>query len=322
MPKANLTPIPETVDYAPNQTTSIALPTSGYITHLNATLEMTVNGLAAPVPAEDAPFRIIKAMRITAAGSKNYFEIVDGRQLMVENVFKYGTNLRSDALPGAGVTKDVITHIPIHFGLQPDVLFDKSVVLPAVDLNNLIFQVTWGNNNDLGVDFAIVSAKIRITPAELVIGPKENIRTIFPNGLIETRMESRILNIGNLYSNLSLVDEIPIGDTINQTSIMVLNAASNRSQVDISEVGIRFTKDRSIPYRLPFNHFTGLNQAFYGLDKELVGAGMIDWSHVSLEKYGRNASYDSVGDVVVGFTADVIGGQVYLLHKSIGKYKG
>lgn len=315
--KANHYPVLEELTYAANRSVQLPLPKHGFITDLNLTLVANITAGAAPVPKQDALFRMLKSIKITGAGAKNFWDMVDGRQLKLDNISKYGTHLREDALPAATVTADVEASMPIHWGFESRNVLDKTMVLPARDISNIALQIDWADATALGAQYTINSMKLIVDVHEIVLGDKESVKSVFPNGLITMKMESHTKEIQSLYSGLSLQDQVPIGDTIYQSQLLVLNAANDRSNSDVSEISIKYTRINETPYHQSWNSFRSDNQRKYDFSAVQEGMGIFDWPLITMEKYGRNAGNDQINDVIMGFSTSATGGRLITLHKII-----
>ena len=144
MARQNVYPHNEDLVYSANSTSRTKLPESGYITELNLKLKITVTTSSTTV-LEDAAFRLIKSLRIKASGAKTYIDFSDGRQLKFHNMFQFRGKLVEDAIAGTASGGVYYYDIPIHLGLDPMNAFDPTVVIPAVRLQDLTLEVTWGD---------------------------------------------------------------------------------------------------------------------------------------------------------------------------------
>ena len=139
--------VTDALSYSASTTKSIDIPETGYVTEMNLLLELYVTPSSIVSANEDALARIIDALKITAAGGKNYFTVEDGRQLLYHAYHQYQGQLLHDALPSAGGSAATVRALfPVHFGLDPFDPFDKSIIVPGAELSNFkledLFTIT------------------------------------------------------------------------------------------------------------------------------------------------------------------------------------
>jgi len=316
MPERNSYTLPETIKFTANKREEIKLPLSGYITHMNGILRLNVTTGAAPSPVEDAMARIITGATIEAAGAQMFFYVTDGRQWYYRNYSCYEGNLHdeSDSLSKATTTADIRVYFPIHWGANVWDPFDRSVVVPARDLNNLIMTITWGGTGDLGTDITINSGEMTLTINELVPSPGETRADILPEGTLAPRFEPRIEDITSVAANLGLKIDVPVGAAMYTTDVMVVNSAGNRTNTDVSEIGIEWPKERKTPIRKDFLEWAYSNRLFRSTPATPTGITRISWADISGTPEGLDLSAAMEGDVKLGFTTTATGGKIHLLQ--------
>ncbi len=305
------------ISFVANSSAQLELPKAGYITDILMKLKLNVTGAAMVVEAEDAIFRLIKSAVIKASGTHNYLDVVDGRQIKFMNAFQYTESLLENSLPAASTTADVVAMIPIHLGLDPTNLFDKSIIIPAHDMSNPIIQINWGAESDLGTGYTINSGEIELTIHQILIDEKSETReSVFPR-IVEMRMNPEILNVISTYTNLGLTKDCPTRHNLYETLLIVLDSSGNRVNTDISEFGIKIAKQNKTPFNIPFDHLLSDNQRYYDLANRQTGVAMFRWANISGDKYGYDAKLDQTGDIQMGFSVDVSGGKILILHKRL-----
>ena len=309
----------DTLDYSANTTKSIDLPRSGYITHIDCLLEASVSAGASASAAEDGITRLIKAARIKASGAKNFFDVTDGRQWEYIARLFYQNQLHKDSLPEASSSGTVRMQLPIHLGTNPFDLFDRTVVIPARELSNLVLEVEWGAASDLGTDYTVSSATMYVTVHEVALEPGESVEDVWPEGLVSPRMEPNQLTLKQA-SNLGFEHDAPVGDTLFWAFLMATTSAGARSNDVIDEVGVKLPKLRETPYRERWEQFVYKARRQYSLSSDLTGVGMLPLSWISGEPYGLDLTAAMVGDVKLGFTVPSGGanGILHIVYMCIG----
>ena len=283
MPRFNQFTLAQVHTFVASPTTRVDLPRSGFITHLDHLLRMQVTAAAAATATEDGPSRVVSAYRIRAAGAKSFFDVNDGRLWHFWNMHRYLGQIHSDAVPTAVGTSTVRQTMPLHWGFDPLNLFDAKVVIPARDIQNLQSELVWGASADLGANQTIDNADFTLTVHEVALEPGETVAQFFTQGFLLPRFESRSTPI-TVQANLGFEDDVPVGDTLFQTLLLVLAAANTRSDAEASEVGVKFPKTRETPMQVQWQ--TKLKQARYlfslpaTLDPEKISEWkpMLTWS--------------------------------------------
>ena len=302
------------LSYEANEVKSIDLPTRGYVTRYECLLKLNVStGTGGGTPNEDAIFRLIKALRIEYPGGRVYYGVPDGRLIKYKNVLDFKGLLREDDLPtAASVTQDVYAKFILNWGFEPLDPFDPTVVIPAEELSDLKMSVLWGSDSDLGDGYTINSGEIEITAR--YISPTEPIEQIFPLGYnipVWTPVE---LDIDAVKSELGLRDDLPVGNVLRETLILVLDSSDNRSNSDVSEVGIVKPKERKTPFRASWLAFNTATRHDYGLPSEITGLGCLDYEDISGIPAGLDLSIEEIGTWKIGFTTTTTGGKIKMAH--------
>ena len=294
--------------YAADTTTQVDLPDQGYITQIDCLLHLNVTPDTAVTPfATDDLIRIISSSEVKGARARTFFDINDARLWYYWNYFNYEGQLRCDSLPagGAGAT-DVYCNFTIHLGFDVTDPFDKSVVIPARNVRNLKHNVSWGSASDLGTGFTVNSGDMKLTVYEVVLPSGTLESEVWPNGFINPRMESRTHTIANAYSNLSLVEEVPVGDIMYQAVVMVTGTvgglATERNDVDITELAVKFPGRRSTPYEYAWQGLKSRTRTLYRTPADVAGVTMIPWEDLGAGPLGLDLTPNQVGDCELRFT--------------------
>jgi len=306
-----------TIDFAASSVKEVKLPTEGIVTRYDAILKLnvTTDATEGGTPKEDALMRIIKWLRIEGPGAKTYFAVSDGRLLKYRAIYDFGKFKEDDLPTAAGVTADVRALIPIYFGINPLDRFDTSTVIPALRLSELVMRVLWGAASDLGSGYTINSGQLDIIQYALVPEEGEPLSRFFPSGIPATRMEATTIDINELKSDLGLKHDVPTGDVLYRSLIMITDSADNRSDDEVSEIGVVVEKERFIPLRIPWKLLGDRDVVDYGLDSRITGVAMLDWEEVSGIPLGVDMSGLAEGDVKLGFTTVATGGKIYIMHE-------
>ena len=306
-----------TIEFAPNSVREVKLPTEGIVTRYDAILWLNVetDSTNGGTPREDALMRIIKWLRIEGPGAKTYFAVSDGRLLKYRAIYDFG-KFKEDPLPtAAGVIADVRALIPIYFGLNPLDRFDTSTVIPAINLSELVMRVLWGDASDLGSGYTINEGRLDVVQYALVPEENEPLSAVFPAGIPATRMEATAIGIDEIKTDLGLRHDVPTGDVLYRTFIMITDGANNRSDEEISEIGVIIEKERFIPFRVPWKLLGDRDVIDYGLEQRITGVAVLDWEEVSGIPLGVDMSGLAEGDVKLGFTTIATGGRIFIMHE-------
>jgi len=304
--------------FGANTTTQVDLPESGYITQIDCLLHLNVTGATSVTPkcteTADELARIIDSCTIKASRARSYFDISDGRQWFWWNYLNYEGQMQMDTLVSAGETADLYGLFRIHLGFDPTNPFDPTVVIPGAKLSNLQHNVTWGSASDLGTGYTINSGDMKLTIYEITLDEGELESDLWPDGLVDPRVEARIIDIDAVYSNLSLEDDVPVGDTLYQTVIMVVDSDDCRTDDDVSAVGVKFPKKRETPWDIDWQPLKAKTRSLYRIPSSVTGVTMIPWEELSGRAVGLDLGAAQVGDCRLCFTTEASGGDIHLLY--------
>jgi len=312
--------LPERHVYSPNATTRVELPRSGYITEIGFLLRVQYDTGTAPSLNEDAHFRFWKSLRISAAGGLIFADFPDMRMAKFENFFRYKGQITEVPFTTAAGLSDQITwaYYILHLGHTPEDRFDRTIPIPARELVNLITEVTWADAAAIGTDYSVDNAEISINISELILEPGETREDLWPRGIPSPRYEPTILDIDAVYANLALEHNVPVGDLLVRSTIVITGPgpAYNRSDDAVTEIGIKFPKLREIPFRNDWRILKAFARSYFSVPQDVVGAILYPWSNVSGRPYGIDLSAALPGDVKFGFTTTAAGvnGQILILH--------
>lgn len=321
----NVYPLTDTMTFAESTTYNVDIPDSGYITEINVLFNLRITSGTSISQNEDSFPRMIDAARLTAAGAKNYFDISDGRQWYYWNYMNYEGQIMLDSLPSAGSSSDVKGSLVIHWGLDPYVDTDRTIILPSPELQNTKLEITWAAATALGTGFTITAAssnaKLEIT--ELALEPGELRESIWKT-LVTPRFEAKETTISSTASNLSKEIEVPVGDILYQTLIMVLNSSGNKTSTDVSELGVKYPKERRTPFKRDVYSWKGVNRRKFRLPapdtthNQQTGVGLLNWSELTDKEKGIDLRGAQVGDVKTAYTVATSGGTIHELHYAFG----
>lgn len=321
--------------YSSGSDANIDIPETGYITDLVLVADMNITAGTSVTPNEDALLRLIDALKITAAGGKVYYDITDGRQGFYREYIRYQGELIYDTLPSAGSSDSHVRFLlPIHFGLNPFDPFDKSVILPAAEIDNLKLKITWGTDSSLGTGYTVNSGHFDVTVRELTLEKGEVRDDYWPDGINVPLYEAREISLDATASNLGKTDDVPVGSLLNSATIMILDSGGDRSDAEISEVGLKYPKLALEEYRVDdIHHVKAINRKHYSIPGTAVNVGISGWPSswlqdlagtfllpfewVTGKAIGFDLSTAMTGDVQLGFTVDTTGGTLHILYYSI-----
>lgn len=315
----NVYPLEDNIDFVASTTKNVDIPQSGYITEINFLFTIRVTAAGGASGAEDPIARLINAARLTAAGAQNYFDVSDGRQWYYWNFFNYEGQVAGDSLPSAGSSDDITLSLKLHWGLDPYVDTDKTIVLPSPEKQNVKMSVDWGAASDLGTGYTITAANSNaaLTITELALEAGEMRETIWPT-LLAPRFEAKEISLSATASNLSKTEDVPVGDVLYQTTSFILNSSGNRTNSNVSEIGVKYPKERRTPYKWNFNSLRAWARQKFRTTSTVTGAYMLPWSILTDKEKGIDLRGAQVGDVQIGHTVSTGSGTIHMLHYAFG----
>lgn len=303
--------------FVPNTTTVVELPTMGYTTQLSCQLKFNLTALGAPALTEDSWGRIIKSVRINASGYRTLFDCTDGRQWQYSGHFDYKGQLRRPVIDPLGPF-DYYIDFPIHLGRFPNNVYDLTGVIPAVEMDNLNMEITWGDVSDLTTvpgDVVINSGEMTITNYGINLDTPAEKAQIWPGGIPQPIIEARIIPIGAVYSNLGLTDDIPVGNTLIDALLIVLDNTGVRSDARVSKTGFYYPKRMETPWALDWQSFISMSQLRADLQTIVPGVALFKAQDVSHDPVGMDLYSYASGDVQLGFTTLVNNGNIHAFYR-------
>jgi len=270
------TPLVETLGFQANSTTTKKLPQSGFDCQYELLFTLGYDSSTDYSAAEDAFARIVKGVAIKDGEGKTWLSYGDGRQLYYKNFLMRQGNVRMDT-PETNVSGQTAKMLLIlHPGLKPLTTFDKSCGVPTRGLTDPSIEVTWGSHTDTesAGTLTINSLDVSITPATYLPGQ-------IPSGADTFVYNARHLSSkpgGETYSNLSWEVELPTGNMVKASYIIVLDSAGDRSNTAVSEVGFKRITENMIPYKAAWSDMQDRLQTILGLSSVPNGVGMINWT--------------------------------------------
>jgi len=330
MAKQNTYPLLTQHTYVANGTTRVELPQSGYITHIDCTVCVNDTVAGSTAVKEDPFHRLVKSMRIKAAG-RTYIDFSDGRQWKYFAYPQYRGQLYEDTIPGtATAAADYFCHMPIHLGTNPMDKYDPSVVIPAVRLQDLVMEVTWGSSTDIGASNHTVAASgatyMILQIYEIVLSPGEKEQDIWRGGLLSPRIEPKIYSSMSTYSNLGFVHDLPVGDVLNRVVVLSLDSSDLRTDTNVTSLGFKLPKHRETPlerlWRSQLFHDRVLHDLHVpvksGYGALAAGsANGVAWfygSEVSGRPMGLDLTKAVTGDAQIAATVGTASGALQFLH--------
>lgn len=336
--------------------TTIEIDRTGYISELNCLFTIPVSAAAATTAPEslfpDDVSRLIKSAKLYS-GATTYWSVDDGREWFWDNFFHYkGKNssfirINSTSLaygPLSPFGKAVTTYylpLTIHLGDQPYNLYDPTCPVPARELSQLNLYVDYNSQAELDTNatptLALTAATCNIMLTELQLEAGETRESVWPAGLLSPRYEpTTITGKTGSNSNISLKHDVPVGDTIQYSIIVMLDgAAYNRLRVDdmITEIAVEIPKMRQEPYRVNWMNLIADQKRLFnfempnylGVDttsaaRHDMGVVFFPWSYISGKSGGLDLSGYMTGDVKMSFTTGALAStdKILILDAMVG----
>jgi len=318
--RRNLYPMVDTIPWTASTKAGVDLPEAGYITHIDALFTLNISGGTSATEVEDGWARVFTDATIKASGAKVFFDVTDGRQWLYWMHHPYKSRIDLSDVPGAGDgAANYYMVLPIHWGLNPYDKFDRTVVIPAVELTNLRMDMTWGAATTvIDSDSTIGSGNCKLNVYELVLEAGDLKSEIWKKGLLSPRMEADVETITSTKANFSFKKDMPVGDNLYQTVLMMLDSSGDRSRTYCTEFRLEFPKSRLYPIEWNWRLAEFVGYRDFDLDSRLTGALLFPWGEVTGKVSGLDLSAAMKGDVKVGFTIATADGTLHLLHYALG----
>lgn len=314
MAKQNIYPLQQQAVYSANGVSRLNLPESGYTSHLDLLLTITVTTAGTTV-LQDAAFHLLKSLRIKAAGSKTFLDFSDGRQLKYYNWYQYRGQCEEPTIPAAAVLGVYRYLIPIHLGMNPMDEFDPTVVVPAVRLQDLVMEIGWGGPADIGAPgVANLSATIDTSIHEIALSPGEKESSVWPKGLLSPRFEPKIYTNLALAANLGMTHDLAVGDVLNRVVGLMFDAADVRSNLDLTAVGFKLPKQRETPFERNWYSQNYHDRMMHDYSASQDGAYILYGSEISGRPVGLDLTNAVTGDAQLAFTVGVAAGSLHLVQ--------
>lgn len=341
--------------YASGQRTTVDLPKSGYITHIDCLFRFNIQNLSGTTRAlaQDGFAKLFQSLRIRAAGSRNYYDITDGRQWLFRNIYNYRNQMGMGLPPQVGNAavgaQDYYYLLRIHWGYDFFNMYDTTGAIPAAELQDLVLEIVWNPITSaypsavLGTDLNLNASAMAMTVYELAFSGADKPSTIWPKGIPLPRVQAQVETVRAAYSNLGLEVDLPVGDTISQTVIFNEDITTGNRQDGVgtvtttgpTEIGVKFPRERATKWQMQWEQFKQLSKvqadvseygtsgASPGLNTNVphVGAGIVRWADVTGRATGLDLTAAQQGDAKLGFTYAHDGannGRVHLLHYMMG----
>lgn len=310
------------LDFTASTAVRLDLPESGYITQLELLVTLTYDTGSAVSAKEDAISRLLSAVRMQSSGGKKFLDINDGRQLKYWDYFHTEGQIMEDTLSSTTSQTGEVSYANyiVHLGYDWTDEFDPTIPVPAVTLNNFELEVTWGSSSTLGTGYTVTAAStnIQVTIHELTLEAGETEADFWPDGIIDPRVEARNISISEVATNLGLESNVPTGDMIYETLMIQYDSSDDRSDTNVTDVGIKFPKERRTPIDLKWRAIKGRTRSKFRLTSDVTGATMFSWEWLTGRAVGLDLRAAQVGDVRFGFTTSVASGSIDLVHFMMG----
>ena len=313
-----VTPITQTASYSANQTASIDVNLSGYVTQIDVDITLNVTAGTSVTPySDDEALRIIKALKFTASNAKDFISFRDGREAYWLSYLKSQGQAQADSLPSPGSTDDVVIQFSIHPGGNFGNPFDKSRVIPLRGLSNVQMQITWGSASDLGTGYTVNSGSMAITVYHAILEKGESEKEAFEglDHLMVPRYIPVEYSIDAVYSSYGFSKNVPTGAYIRDAMIMVLNSSDVRSNSDVSAVRVATNTGEMRWKQDDFARWLrAVRQQLY-LPAALTGVGMIFFRDITGKPYGLDMVGASLGDWTLDFTTAASDGKIKVIYE-------
>lgn len=317
--RRNIYPMTDTIGWTASTKEGVGLPEEGYITHIDCFFTLNITGGSTPSANEDGWWRMFTAATIKASGAKTYFDITDGRQWYYWMYHPYKSRIDADTLPAATAgAANFYTVLPIHWGLNVYDKFDRTVVVPGVELSNLRFDVTWGAATAGGTDITVNSGNIKVILYELVLEAGDLKSDVWRKGLLSPRMEADVETPSSTFSNFSFKKDMPTGDVLYSTLMMILDSSGDRSRTYVTEYRLEFPKARMFPIEHNWRAQEFIAYRDFDLSARSTGVLLFPWGEATGDIAGLDLSAAMKGDVKLGFTVETADGPIHLLHYALG----
>ena len=298
--------------------TNLLLAPMVYTTELLLLLKANITTVAA-VLKEDTLIRLIKTF-VVKGSTQTYIDI--GTPIHLASLVKVrGDRYQADTVAAAG-TADYFAILPIHLGIgKANNLKDFTVVLPDnSDTSLLQVEVQGGSAADLGTGVTINSVEIQVAQSYLSLNPMQ-IQRAFRAGIRTPKITTSIYDLTSLQSNLGARYEVPVKSLLNRTIFTVVDSSGNRSNSQISEVGIINNISTEQPSKLPFILAVQRTMARHELLAMPTGIVCFEWGDIpggTLE-VGYDTKSLSSRELQIGASIIATGGKVYVTETCIGK---
>lgn len=326
---------------------SMQMIKAGDITRLGLRLVAKVTGGTAVTPKEDGLLRLIKGLTLGEPGKEAYLDINSGVQLHMLNKVQFMDSSTVDALPAATITKTCVADLLYQPGLRSiSDPYDPSVVMPAEEASQLELKVIWGDAADLGTGYTIEAANtyLEVTRYDLKFDKKEDRYVYYASmgkGLSQAEKADMLnsyvaatkkpivpvttpsqvidtIDILSAQTNLGLSVKLPLGFVINNTGIMVLDSSGNRSDSEITEIGIKYPRKGSTPSKLSWSAAVAECQQSYNLLTRVTGVAWIRWADVfEATRVGLDLTTANESEVQLAFSTARSGGKIVLIHNML-----
>lgn len=306
----------KTVSYSANGSDSLDIPSSGYITRMVVFCDLNVTTASGGAVAdEDGFLKFIEYIRFLSS-SRVYASIADLRLWYYYMYSKFRGGVQLDTLPTAGGTTGTYRFmIPVHTGRNKLEEFDKTSIIPAAEEDDLRMEIKFKQASDLGTGYTINSATVGLIISKLVLEGVSK-AAVWNEGVLPlTVWNTTTKIIDGEYTAYTLEKEMPVGRTLIDSLVMVVDASNDRSSALVTEYNVQLADVDGRPFDRSWRAAEAEFQSNHGLQANTSGIALVDWSKVSLRPSGLPLEYAQRGSVVFGMTtAAAAAGWVKFLH--------
>jgi len=265
----------------------INLELPGYYCDILVKFLLNVTAGSSVSPATDWHAEVIKNLEIEASNQKPYLEHDDGRYLRYENWLKSHGTVNIPDLPEADEEEvDLRWQIHVHPGdnfLDP---FNISDVIAKRGLSNLVFKLTWGDDDDLGTGYTINSGRVELIINYVVLQPGISEVRAFPGTAVPGRVavpsfwqpQWRIVkfrNINTTYDNLGYEENFLNGFFLREVLMLVKDVDGDLVNNVVTEVQIT-DKEGFEYFNKDFTDILEDNMRDFELTDRLTGVVLLD----------------------------------------------
>jgi len=288
----------ETIPFEANKWKEIDLP-KGIITEIDLRVRIKVAAGSTVSADADAPYKILQTINVYRGGT--FLIQSTGFLLFVKSFYEYLGAIKTDTLPSANATKDVVFELVIHPGYYPNRKDDTSVVIDNRN-GDVKLRVLWGDNSSLGTGYTISEGEITVTVWKVAGVPR----------IREPSWEITTKAIDRAYTDLGFELSLPKGKRIPKAIIVVRSSTGARSDSIVTELGLVDKRvERRIIHRISYDQQQLDDRRRY-LVTPITGVVIFDAGEIGY------VNIIGVEDIVLAFSTAGAGGLEVLFPSHLG----